>query len=305
MARTVLIGGPETTWHEWIKDHRPDRDFLNLDPADPAQEPPGRFTLMKGSRLAAWHFYGSLDPNRAPHVLLAALVNLLQFAEAELVIQLPAYSPSPLLRQTIHLALQLSQPDEILIAKGSALEGERFATVAESVELPEALLPTVQAAQRKAHWLRMLEQCEEHQVDLDKVQLSGARLGSGRRLTRPELTNAGLKEVQYAESCGPVLYLVSKLEPDGEHLGRALNIFGAQRASVILPSAVEGLLCAFARQSGEDFGMGLIQSINFETRKVYALTTAIAPAPVKTIRLGSLKIDTAGRELGEIRPWEI
>lgn len=305
MSRTLLIGHPGVSWKEWVRDNRDGQDLLNLDPLDPEQEPPGRLTLRKGSRLSKWTFYGSLDSNRAPHVLVAGLIDLLRFAGDELWVQAPAYRPSPLARQTLQLIAQIVQPDAILIAKGTALDAHGFPVGPEEIEVPEAHPSMILNAQRKGHWLKMIDQCDDHEVDLDKVVLSGTRLGSGRRLQRPELNLSGLGDVLYGEVCGNALLVVTKLEPEEEDLVRAQDIFGAQRAILCPHDAFDGLLCAFSRQDGEDFGIGIIESINFETRVAKVLSTAIAPAPVKILRLGSLRLDTAGREMGETKPWQV
>jgi polynucleotide 5'-kinase involved in rRNA processing len=65
------------------------------------------------------------------------------------------------------------------------------------------------------------------------------------------------------------------------------------------------LLCSFAKQSGEDFGMGILTDIDWNSMRAYAQCTAVPPAPVRILRLGSLRVDSNGHELGEVRPWQV
>lgn len=305
MPRTILIGHPAISWRDWLREHRGTRDLLCLDPSEPDQEPPGRVTLRKGSRIAAWNFYGSLDSNRAPHVLLAALQKLLHFADEDVLIQLPPYRPSPLMRQFVELAVQIAAPDEILIAQGTPLESAPFPIGPAEVEVPEAFASMVINAQRKAHWIKMLEQCEEHHIDLDKVALTGTRLGSGRRLARGEMEACGLRLSLHAEACGGNLLVIGNSEPDEESLFRAQDVTHTNKATLLPPNAYDGLLCALSRQGGEDFGIGIVGKIDFMTRVATVYATAIAPAPARILRIGGLKLDANGREFGESRPWQV
>jgi hypothetical protein len=115
MKRTVLVGHPSISWRPWIKENRGDRDFLCLDPSDATFGQPGTLTLFRGDRHLYQRFYGSLDPSRAPHVLIAALVEALSHTDRDLLIQLFVYRVTPLLRQTLHLILQHINADEVLI----------------------------------------------------------------------------------------------------------------------------------------------------------------------------------------------
>jgi polynucleotide 5'-kinase involved in rRNA processing len=111
--------------------------------------------------------------------------------------------------------------------------------------------------------------------------------------------------VLHAEVGGGTLFLISEKEVEDHHLPRALDVFHCGRVHVIPPDSYEGLLCSFARQHGEDFGMGMIQTIDFESKTAKILSDAVPPAPVRILKIGGMRIDTAGRELGEVRPWQV
>jgi hypothetical protein len=305
MARTLLLSTSDRTWRDWLKEHRKGRDWICLDPAEPDQGPPGRLCLFREDRAIAWRFYGSLDSQRSPQILLAALVQLLEQAAESVVVQLWPNRGTPLIRHVTMLAAQLVKPDEILVPKDSGMDQAGFPVGPEEIELETAFPGMVQNAQRKAHWMKMFETCESHEFDLSRVSVEGARLGSGLAIHADDLTRFFAGKVVHGETAGGGLFLVARDDPEDAEMARALDHFHCTRAHIAHPSDYEGLLCSFAKQHGEDFGMGTIESIDFEAGKVRAHSTAVPPAPVRILRLGALKVDTAGRELGEIRPWQV
>jgi hypothetical protein len=305
MDRTLLIGNPRTTWRDWLKAHRGKRDLLCLDPADPQQGIPGRLALFRGEHPVLTRFYGALDPQRAPHVIVAALAEMLPRLGSDGIVQLFAYRQGPLLRQVATIAAQLLQPGEILVAKGTGLDLGGMPIGPSEVELEEAFPAMVQHAQRKAQWLRLIEQCEMHEVDLRSVSLEGTRLGSGTALNAHERERADLGQAVHAERCGPTLLVVADYEPEEGEIARALDVTGCSRANFVDTRAYENLLCAFARPNGEEIGTGLIQSIDWHTGRIHVLCTAVAPAPVRILRVGGLRVDRDGRELGELKPWQV
>jgi hypothetical protein len=156
MGRTLLIGNPRTTWREWLKANREHRDLLCLDPSDTQQGLPGRVALFKGEHPAATRFYGALDPQRAPHVLVAALAEMLPQMGDHGIIQLFPYRAGPLMRQVAMLCAEISRPDRVLIASETEIESSCFTSEVEVVELEDAPSAHLQAAQRKAQWLRLI-----------------------------------------------------------------------------------------------------------------------------------------------------
>ncbi|AIE83460.1 hypothetical protein [Fimbriimonas ginsengisoli] len=304
MGRTLLIGNPRVTWREWLKANRGKRDLLCLDPADPQQGVPGRLGLFKGEHLVATRLFGGLDPQRAPHVIVAALAEMLPALGSDGLVQLYAYRPSPLLRQVATIVLQLVRPTEILLAQGTGLELRGYPVLPTEVELDEVLPVTVQHAQRKAQWLRLIEQGEMHEVSLREVMVEGARLGSGVVLNAQERERAGIAAVAHAERCGGTLLVISPEEPTEGEIARALDITGCSRANFVETTAYDHLLCAFARPDGEEIGHGFIRSVDWASGIMQILSTAVAPSGVRILRLGALRVDPDGRELGELRPWQ-
>jgi polynucleotide 5'-kinase involved in rRNA processing len=305
MARTLLLSTNDRSWRDWVKANRKGRDLICLDPTEPDQSPPGRLCLFRDDKVVAWRFYGSLDPQRSPQILLTALIELLEKAAEGVVVQLWPNRGTPLIRHVTMLAAQLAKPDQILVPHDAAMDQAGFPVGPEEVEIETAFPAMVQNAQRKAHWMKMFEACETHEFDLAKVSVEGARLGSGVAIHPDDLTRFFTGKAIHGEVAGGALFIVAREDPEDSEMARALDHFHCTRAHIAHQDDYQGVLCSFAKATGEDFGIGTIERIDFERGKVLANCTAVAPAPVRILRLGALKVDTAGRELGEVRPWQI
>ena len=304
MGRTLLVGDGTSDWREWLQSHG-ERDLVCLDPADASHGPAARLVIWRGGRAVAWRFYGSLDPLRAPHVLVAAAAALLAEAAEDAIVMLPPLRPTPLARQLAFALADLVGPTSLLIPEGSKIDGAGWPVGPESVPRAPAFPEVVRHAQRKANWLKLLEDGEDHRVELARVSLQGARLGSGRPIVRTDLDALGLGAVQHAEIAGRTLLLVGEDDPEDGPLARAMDRHHVERVHSVRPSAYEGLLCAMEREGGQPLGMGRVTSISFATGVAHVRCTAVAPAPVRTLRLGALRIDADGNELGEVRPWQV
>jgi hypothetical protein len=305
MGRTLLIGHSGVSWRGWLKEHRGERDLIVLDPAEPGQSPPGRLCAFHGDRPVWSRFYGSLDPQRFPHVMVAATADLLDRVGDDALVLLFPYRPGPLLRHLTALISHLVRPEEILLAAGTPIEQGGFSVGPQEVELEEAFPPMVQSAQRKAQWLKLFESCTEQEVRLDGVAIEGARLGAGTPVPVEDLRRAGLGEVSRGELSGATLTLVAEKEPEENVLAGALDTFHASRAHTIAPADFENLLCSFADGRGEDFGIGLVDCVDFAMGVARIRSTAVPPAPVRILRLGALRVDPSGNELAELRPWQV
>lgn len=286
---------------EWVKLHRGDADLLVLDPADASHGPAARVRLIRGEKPIFDRFIGSLDAQKAPHLLVAALIAGIEVASPNLLIQIYPYRVTPVLRQVTQVVLELVRPDRFVVSEGFS---GRFGAHFEEAEFGDALPATVLAAQRKAQWLAMLERCEPHTVDLSTTILSGSRLGAGDPVGEARKTKLGLTN-SYVEVSGSTLYIVTDEELDDAVVSRALDYTHCVRAHFVSPSMYEGALCAFSKLSGEDFGFGFVQSIDFVNLRAHVMCTAIPPVPVPMLKLGSFRIDAKGTELGELNPWAI
>ncbi len=301
--RTLLIGGPAASWRAWERENVRG-DLLVLDPADATYGPPAVLRLVRGERPVWTRLYGSLDPRRAPHVLVAALAEGIARAGDDLTVRLLAFRSTPLLRQTVGLVASVLRPDRILVAEGTDLDLDGFPLGPEIVAVEPGFPPMVQEAMRKAQWMKMLEACAPHEIDLRTVTLEGTRLGSGRPLTIEERRRAGLEGAVHVEGTGRALLIVAD-RPDERMVARALDVTHSAKAVLVDPRGYEGIVLSFVRPNGEEFGHGRVERIDWEAMTLHAVCTAVPPVPVQILRLGSLRLDAKGVERGETKPWAV
>lgn len=248
-------------------------------------------------------FYGSLDPLRSPHVLVGAITAALAMLDEDAIIQFWPYRRTPLAWQTLRLALDLLKPDSMMVSPDLIdLPGLPEAT---AIELPEALPPSLQASQRKARWGSMMQQAEKHTIDLTETRIYGGRIGSGTRLDPNQRRHAGIGNALYAELSGGTLLIVADAEIEEHEAASALDYVHAGKVSIVDPNAYDDLLVGLARVNGDELGIGRIESVDWTALRMTVMATAVAPAPVNRLLLGSLRLDPSGRELGEMKPWQV
>ncbi len=308
MTTTLLIGDPESTWREWLLGQPNARDLFVLDPGDTHHGPAGMLRWLSNDQPVATEFFGALDPMRFPQILMATLSRwLAQTAHQppkHLYIQLFPARPTPALRHLILLVAQMVNPDSIVISDAAHFGLEAFPIGPMPTTLERNYPVMVLAAQRKAHWLRLIERTENHIVSLNTVTL-GARLGSGLRVTPPDLTKIGVTQIVYAEKQGASLFVVTDAEISERFITRALEMTHSRKAHIVRTGDYDGVLVSFARQNGEDFGVGYIESVDWNAGQFFIKNTAASPTPVPLLKIGSVRINANGKELEEAKPWSI
>lgn len=304
MGRTLLIGSQTGVWRDWHREELASRDWVVLNPADAEGTCPGRFSLVRDGRVAAWRFAGSLDAMRSPHWTLAAATALLKEASEDAVVEMFPFRLGPLRLQLARLIVEAARPDRILIDRRTHFPVGGLTVLPEEVEVPDALPESVRAGHRKARWLQLFEQCERHELVLKKVALDGLRLGSGVPIPLENLRKFGFENPLHGESAGSNLLVVTDAPVGDLEVTRALDACHASKAHIVSPQDYENLICAFSREGGDDFAQGRIERIRFEDGVAEVSANAVAPAILDTLKVGSLRVDSEGRERGELKPWE-
>ncbi|MBV6458420.1 MAG: hypothetical protein HONBIEJF_01547 [Fimbriimonadaceae bacterium] len=291
---TFLIGHPAVSWSPWLAEHG--SNVVSLDVQMPPFGPPGCITAGTADTPTGWRFVGSLDPTRYPLAMLAGLRDL---ASPDCTILGFPYRPSPVGRQLLIECIRQCRPERILAPSelsGDLMIGATFEYVA---NLPAAPTHHAQAAKRRGRWIECLEACETHHLTMPGLIIEGVRLGSGIALR-----NLG-GGIDYAEVCGKTVLLASREPLDDHAVAHTLDVAHADRAVVVTPEHYIGLICAFAREDGTDFGVGRLTDIDFAAQTITCRCTAVAPAPVKVLKLGSIRVDETGRELPQEKPWAV
>lgn len=305
MPTTVLIGSPETSWREWLDSERGKRDLIVADPADTTFGTPAALSLYRGKKCVKWVFVGSLDGAKNPIAMVSGLAELMHEAGGDALILFPKFRAAPVARQLLTAMAQVAKPDQILMPTEGEVPAEGWPVGPEPVDLVPEFPPMVQAAQRRARWLEMLERTHDHEALIQNVAIQGARLGSGIPLTTDQRERLGIEGLVWAEICGPALLLICKQTIDEDELGRALDLTHCSKAFVVDSLAYSGKICSFAKQSGEDYGMGLIEELDFARGLILVRCDAVPPSPVRIIKLGLLRVESGGKELGEDKPWAV
>ncbi len=297
----LLIADPGWTWREWLKENLGQRDLVCLDISDADHGPPARVFLLRDGKVRLWRLTGSVYPHRNPVDLLVGAASIISGAKKDAVVLSFDLREMPVIRQMALALSELSVFEEVLVPEGSAFLHEPWLIDAQPVPIQESLPDAAKTAQRRARWLEMLEGCEEHTLELDHIGLHGVRLGSGQRLHGAPFDDLGV----HVEVYGNTLLVVTDHDHDERTAGDALNLAHATKINFVSVNAYDGLLCSFVRGTGEDFGIGVVKNIDFEARTATFLNNAVAPAPVKSVRIGSLRIDETGKETGETKPWAV
>ncbi|MBL8048771.1 MAG: hypothetical protein JNJ45_08820 [Chthonomonas sp.] len=305
MPRTILIGTANHSWRSYIREHRGDRDLAVLDPMDAHHGTPGRLALYHGDKCVDWVFLGAIDAQKNPLALIAGSIRLLAQSSDDTLILFPNFQGVPAARQLLLQLAQLIQPGEIFVPSGSKIAVHPWPVGAEHVEVEAEFPEMVQLAQRRARWIAMLEQCEDHVIPLDEIDYMFSRFGSGRRVPSDHFDRAGISGVLWAERAAQTLLIVARRDFDDDELAGLLNVGHATKLMFLDPLSFSGLLCSFARQDGEEMGMGMIEEASFTEGVIKVRCQAVAPAPVRILKIGHLRIDSLGRELHEIRPWTV
>jgi hypothetical protein len=275
-----------------------------MDPTDPAFGSPAILSVIRQERPIYERFYGSLDPQRAPHVLISTMHEALGLAKPDAVIQMFAYKSVPILRQTLQLILHAFSFDKILVSHDFPVESFLFPTEPEIIEVDKSMPNSVQNAQRKARWIDLKSRCHSHTIDLRTTKIEGVRLGGGTVLDGYQKQKLGLRN-SHVEVTGQTLFVVTDEEIEEGLMSRAMDFTHTNRVQFATPDLYDGCLCAFSKLNGEDFGFGTIEHIDFATLRARVLCTTIPPVPVPLLRIGSLRVDHLSNEHGELKPWTI
>lgn len=303
MGGNLLIVNSSASAFEWIEEHSQSSAVILLDLKSSSFGEPTAARLVVNRKSAAWHFVGTLEPIKAPHVVLLGLCKFLSL-EPEASVVLPSLTGSPLGRQVLHQVASLVQPHRILMEDAKLVESRGWPVGPEHMDTAQKVPDLVFIAQRRARWLKLLEESTTHELPLDDISIEGARLGAGRPVNEGVLRSSGL-QILYAEASGNTLLVIAH-EPIEEHLlSRLLDLTHCLKAVVLKPSDYENLVCAFCRQSGEEFAFGIVREIDFTRRILHVQSNAVPPAPVRIVKLGMLRVDESGKEEPEIKPWQL
>ncbi len=171
--------------------------------------------------------------------------------------------------------------------------------------------PAYRTQRRRARFAAYFEKVEQHTYSFDSVAFMNTWLGTGVPLA-PHL----LKYVNQALAPGARVYsgeisdrhlslMVSQSIPtDSSSLGVVLETLKAQAVTLTVAPRLKHLLLGLESSNGKLIGLGLLEAIDFRRRTLGVLTPCRAPDAACIVRLGSLRVQPDGQELGNLKPGE-
>ncbi len=175
-----------------------------------------------------------------------------------------------------------------------------------ALPVPEAIgrkPPIFRSQYRRVAFARYFEGARSHTLPLSQISFIGRRLGAGEPLSEATLKHLESQiraELLHAERYGDYLHVILR-QPLAEHqIGLLQTLTRASRLTLLPPSAYQYLLVGLTDYTGRTFGMGLIESLDFEARILTLLSPVHSVQPVRWVQLGYLRVLPDGTELGEL-----
>ncbi|MCS7066607.1 MAG: Clp1/GlmU family protein [Fimbriimonadales bacterium] len=175
----------------------------------------------------------------------------------------------------------------------------------EVLPVPEAIgrkPPIFRSQYRRVAFARYFENARTHTLPLSQISFVGRRLGAGEPLneaTRQHLERQIQARLLYAERHGDYLHVILR-QPLTEHqIGLLQTLTGTRWLTLLPPSAYQHLLVGLTDYTGRTFGVGLIESLDFEAGTLTLLSPVHSVQPVRWVHLGYLRVLPDGTELGE------
>ncbi|GBC94081.1 hypothetical protein HRbin15_02588 [bacterium HR15] len=299
--------------------------YLDLDPGQSNVGPPATFswTLVRQpfERLTELSpgglaFLGDITPAR--HIALAlagarrVLDELLALQPENIVIDTCGYVGGWVARHYKLMLADLLRPRVIV---GLQRERELMPILdalsrradwrVEALPVPAAIgrkPPIFRSQYRRVAFARYFEGAHSHTLPLSQVSFVGRRLGAGEPLneaTKQHLERQIRAELLHAERYGEYLHVILR-QPLTEHqIGLLQTLTRAHRLTLLPPSAYQSLLVGLTDYTGRTFGVGLIESLDFEQGTLTLLSPVHSVQPVRWVQLGYLRVLPDGTELGE------
>ncbi len=298
MGATLLINHPRWTWREWLRHELGDTPLLIADPSFSDYGWAGRISIYREGRVRGWRFVGATDSAQAPLAVLAGTSRLLREMPENYFLLAPSGLTGPATRELIYSMAEMVELDRCLIPSKSAYARWKWPWPTEAIEMEAQTPDYILRAHRRAKWVEMLDLGNLQEFDLADVVIQQARLGAGFKMDLSEWGGIGW-------AAGSVLHVVTDQDIDEYAAARLMDEAHARRISLIHPSEYRGLLCSLARSDGRDVGMGIVHSFDPQTQKLVLHTTAEEGSRANIVRLGLLKLDETGNEVGDLRPWTV
>lgn len=262
--------------------------------------------LMTEVRTQSAYFVGSMSPSGH---MLEFMVGMKKVAEdglekADLVIvDTPGWVSGGPGRALQLYGAELLEPDLIVALQREdelehllrSISGEiRTISVSEKVR---------KRSQKERSFLRQktladyFEGFKKIPLDLEKVKLERCYLNTGKDIDPKSL---GVKGILHAEKVPEGLVIVSENGVSEEEIQKLEEKYG--RVISIKKGDEKYVLTALIDEDKDLLGIGVIDKIDCEKKKLDILTPIQNGKKVSAVQLGSMKINLDGKEVGTVRP---
>jgi len=175
----------------------------------------------------------------------------------------------------------------------------------EVLPVPEVITrkpPIFRAQYRRVAFARYFESGRSHTLPMSQISFIGRRLGAGEPLgeaTKRHLESQIRAELLHVERAGDHLHVILRQPLTEQQIGLLQALTRTHRLTLLPPSAYHYLLVGLIDYMGRTFGIGLIESIDFEAGTLTVLSPVHSVQPVRWVQLGYLRVLPDGTELGE------
>jgi polynucleotide 5'-hydroxyl-kinase GRC3/NOL9 len=273
-------------------------------------------------RPAALAFVGATAP---PGRLLDLVVGTRRLADeahrrgAELVI----VDTSGLVRGAVALKLKLAklellQPTTILaLRRGRELDA--LLRLAPSVchaavlsltpsEAARPKAPALRRTRRAARFAHYLQEARPHLIDPRRVPITDGWLFTGRAIEPPRLRAAAAalgRELLYGEETVDGIRLVTRGSAPPLRRADCADLFGGRRVAATPAAVFQNLLVGLLEEGGRLTEIGIIQQVDFASRRLHVLSPLRGEGALRGLRFGRVRLRPDGTEIGPVRPGDL
>jgi polynucleotide 5'-hydroxyl-kinase GRC3/NOL9 len=170
---------------------------------------------------------------------------------------------------------------------------------------PDARVSTREARQavREQRFKEYFRGADFHEIALNDVGVHGPGLGTGERLGFRDINRLSkiVKGIViHAELSADRLFLMVEGEYAGDELYTAKEQYKVREVEVLKRSEIDHLLVGLNDDRNVCLGIGILRAIDLKEMAIRVITPVRDTSQVRHISLGSIRVNPAGGELGQI-----
>jgi polynucleotide 5'-kinase involved in rRNA processing len=170
---------------------------------------------------------------------------------------------------------------------------------------PDARVSTREARQavREQRFKEYFRGADFHEIALNDVGVHGPGLGTGERLGFRDINRLSkiVKGIViHAELSADRLFLMVEGEYAGDELYTAKEQYKVREVEVLKRSEIDHLLVGLNDDRNVCLGIGILRAIDLKEMAIRVITPVRDTSQIRHISLGSIRVNPAGGELGQI-----